>query len=110
MVANLSDFESRGDPSVRSMRTECRVGRARRNVLHLLGESSSLRRAGQIRTDDPLLPKQVRYQAAPQPVVWTTIVAQFRAPPVRIIENVSYLPQQQRGQAITIGYVATSSL
>ena len=36
-----------------------------------------LRRAGQIRTDDPLLPKQVRYQAAPQPVVWTTIVAQL---------------------------------
>ena len=24
-------------------------------------------RGGQIRTDDPLLPKQVRYQAAPRP-------------------------------------------
>jgi uncharacterized membrane protein len=35
--------------------------------LHVSGKTGSCGRGGQIWTDDPLLPKQVRYQAAPRP-------------------------------------------
>ena len=41
--------------------------RAARKVSCAGFRSRSSRRAGRIRTGDPLLPKQVRYQAAPQP-------------------------------------------